>query len=93
MTYPRLPRRSYPVRRRRHDIPFGVELPPQSEALDRPRYAVVVLDVGARWRDVYPSAETDAAEERLAPSKPIVPSSMVKSSQFDLARALPTAER
>ena len=64
---------------------------PQRELLGGTRYAMVVLDVEAPWRDVYPSAETDATEARLALRKLIGPSAAVKSFQRDGARELTTA--
>ena len=30
------------------------------------RYAMVVLDLGTRWRDCFPSAENNATESRIA---------------------------
>ena len=53
--------------------------------LDTPRDAMVVLDIEARWRGVYPLAEKYAPEAGLAPQKFL---SAVKSLQRDGAREL-----
>ena len=37
-----------------------------SEGTSDEKYAMVVLDLGTRWRDCYPSAERDATQSRLA---------------------------
>ena len=38
----------------------------KGEGGDGERYAMVVLDLGTRWRDWLPSAERDATQSRIA---------------------------
>ena len=52
------------------------------------QYAMVVLDLGTRWRDCYPSAERDATQSRLALQSFIGPRTTVKTFQCDGAREL-----
>jgi len=49
---------------------------------------MVVLDLGTRWRDCYPSAERDATQSRLALQCFIGPRTKVKTFQCDGAREL-----
>ena len=52
------------------------------------QYAMVVLDLGTRWRDCCPSAERDATQSRLALQSFIGPRTTVKTFQCDGAREL-----
>ena len=52
------------------------------------QYAMVVLDLGTRWRDCYPSAERDATQSRLALQSFIGPRTVVKTFQCDGAKEL-----
>ena len=49
---------------------------------------MVVLDVGTRWRDCYPSAEKNTTESRIALQSFLGPRTVVKTFQCDGAREL-----
>ena len=49
---------------------------------------MVVLDLGARWRDCFPSAERDARQPRIALQSFICPRTNVNTCQRDGARVL-----
>ena len=52
------------------------------------KYAMVVLDIGTRWRGCYPFAERDSTQSRVAPQSFIGPRAVVKTFQCDGAREL-----